>query len=524
MIIKLIDHSFKWYKDDKVAVIGYAFKDEVLLKEESFSSYIKKALDKECTLESILDTLNGFFAIVIEEKDKVYLCCDRTRSLPLFYFMDGNEVKISNFAKVIVENSFKLDEESAEEFLYTSFVTGSDTLIKNLKMVQAGEVVTINKESYEIEKKSYYEFHHEEYMDISKEQLLNIIHKKYMDAFKRLLTTIDNKTIVVPLSGGYDSRIIVQMLYLLNYKNVICFCYGIACNKEVEISKKVAEHFNFKWIFIEYTKEKVREMYNSREQCEDFAANYVSLAHFQDYIAVKELKEKKLIPEDAIFVPGHSGDFIAGSHINKAMTENRKKNNSINNEIIKEHYNLFRIKNKKIINKKLEKNYKTPNSNKIKDNISHFEKFDWKERQCKFIINSVRIYEFFNFQWRIPLWDSELVELWCKIDYKYRFNRELYKEYAQWLELSQGLHIVNEKKSNGKSKIKNIAKKIVKNRFVKDIFRFIRFIYSYNTDILGFNWVVRKSIFIKEGIKGAINDNSVFCDDYLQRIIDKSEN
>jgi len=60
-------------------------------------------------------------------------------------------------------------------------------------------------------------------------------------------------------------------------------------------------------------------------------------------------------------------------------------------------------------------------------NLTDF--WDVSNRQAKFIINSVRAYEFFNYQWRIPLCDIELVSFWLKIPLKHRLENKLYNEY-----------------------------------------------------------------------------------------------
>ena len=55
-----------------------------------------------------------------------------------------------------------------------------------------------------------------------------------------------------------------------------------------------------------------------------------------------------------------------------------------------------------------------------------FEYWDWKERQAKFIINSVRVYEFYQKEWEIPLWDDRLMEFFKKVPVKYRYKKYLY--------------------------------------------------------------------------------------------------
>ena len=69
----------------------------------------------------------------------------------------------------------------------------------------------------------------------------------------------------------------------------------------------------------------------------------------------------------------------------------------------------------------------------IQDNESYsnaVECFDFDNRQAKFIVNSVRVYEFFDFSWRIPLWDNDLIDFFRRVPLKYRTNTYLYRRYA----------------------------------------------------------------------------------------------
>ena len=44
-----------------------------------------------------------------------------------------------------------------------------------------------------------------------------------------------------------------------------------------------------------------------------FASNYTSLPAKHEFSVVKELKQKNLIPENSVFIPGFSGDMLGGS-------------------------------------------------------------------------------------------------------------------------------------------------------------------------------------------------------------------
>lgn len=59
-----------------------------------------------------------------------------------------------------------------------------------------------------------------------------------------------------------------------------------------------------------------------------------------------------------------------------------------------------------------------------------FMEFGWQERQAKFIGNSVRVYEFFGYDWWMPLWDKGFVEFWEGVPLALRKEREWYKEYV----------------------------------------------------------------------------------------------
>jgi hypothetical protein len=52
------------------------------------------------------------------------------------------------------------------------------------------------------------------------------------------------------------------------------------------------------------------------------------------------------------------------------------------------------------------------------------------ERQAKFICNSVRVYDFFGYDWRLPLFDLELLDFWSRIPVEMRVRRRLYFEYV----------------------------------------------------------------------------------------------
>lgn len=102
-------------------------------------------------------------------------------------------------------------------------------------------------------------------------------------------------------------------------------------------------------------------------------------------------------------------------------------------------------------------------------------------------------------------------------------NRNLYIEYANRFELEQNLYIDQDNmKNKKKSNIKIRIKEKIKGSFLGDILRFIKFIISYDRGGFAFNHLMNRHTFIKKGIMGAINDNSIFTEEYLLKVLNRS--
>ena len=71
------------------------------------------------------------------------------------------------------------------------------------------------------------------------------------------------------------------------------------------------------------------------------------------------------------------------------------------------------------------------NSNKIleKNLADLYEKWEYEERQIKYVVNGQKTYDFLNINWYLPLWESEFVKFWTSVKKKYRYKQNLYKEY-----------------------------------------------------------------------------------------------
>jgi asparagine synthase (glutamine-hydrolysing) len=419
---------------------GNAFLGGTLLDNAALSDLFPRKMSHEEFL-SILRKLNGFFCFVLIRDESIYATVDRLRSMPLFYYLKGGHISISDdpyWIRQQMKNSH-VDTNSAVEFLLTGYVTGRETLFNCVKQIKAGEVL-IAAPNQDISIVKYYHHTHADFIQRSTEDLLFQLDESMTRSFKRLLRIADGKTIIVPLSGGYDSRLVVLMLKKLGYANVLSFSYGRPYNKESRISKKLAKCLGFDWIFIEYTNEKWRQWYHSEdwEAYTKIASNLTSTPFFRDWPAVLQMKEQELIPADSIFVPGHVG-LLAGGMINTSLEEERIKTAKELRELIYiSHYNLWGPRGRKIYSRP---EFKDKIDGIVGNALIHdgetaadaYERWVLEERSSKYIINGVRAYEFFGYKWWLPLCDYELMDFWLKISLDKRKRRTLYKNYINSL-------------------------------------------------------------------------------------------
>lgn len=411
---------------------GKAFEGAHILDDTSISGLFSSCNDLG-DFVSIIKQLNGFYAMVQNKDGIICAAVDRVRSIPIFYSLKEGSFYISCDPHWIQEKiqSSDIDEVAAAEFMLTGYVTGKDTLYRDIKQLQAGEALTLDNRSDVLRVKTvrYNQYIPGNYSISTQEEIFSELDQVLLRIFERLIKFASGRTIVIPLSGGYDSRLIAVMLKRLGYKNLIAFSYGKRENKESEISKKVAESLGIKWEFVPYSNEDWHRWYLS-EEFENYsrmAGGLSSVPHIQDWPAVWELKRRELIPEDSIFVPGHGADILSG-RVTKIITDNPIDPIEA---IFKQNYSLWKCSSVKYIDLFKSRIFRSFDMAMLsQDNVSIFESWRVRERHAKFIINSLRAYEFWNYSWWIPFWDTEYMDFWSRIPTNMKLDQKIYKSYV----------------------------------------------------------------------------------------------
>ncbi len=430
MKVQLQRHKgFEWYGDNDCFVKGYLYDErgDYFEKKELFKFFDRTKNSNE--LISQLQDLNGAYSIVFQVDNLTIIACDASRTFPLFYTYQDNELIVSDDVNYLMKESGNHDFDSLSEieFLASNHTHGKKTLVKNIFQIRSSEFLVFESE---VLKRNGFNFQYSK--GDSKLSSIKDIKESmplvFKNSFKRLAKSLKGKTPILPLSSGYDSRIIASFLKEYGFENTICYTYGRPNSFEIETSKKVAKKLGFNWYFIPYTKELVGESLNDDEfhRYLRYASNYNSMPNLQEYFAVKYLKEQQLIPKDSVFIPGYAGDILFGSEYRKNFPLRASMSDSILHLKFDNHplTNHHREELKKEILSNL-KEYQLSNKT---DNFSAFDDYNFKERIAKYIFNSSSFYTFFGYEFRFPFWDLEILRYFSTVSENLKKSNDIYNE------------------------------------------------------------------------------------------------
>lgn len=430
--------GFTWHTKGVCMVKGYLFTpDGSLLYDDKLAAYFSDIHDIE-KFKSVVRTSNGRFSMIVMHDDKCFLTVDPVRTFPLLYSFSNQTLFIGDSFDTLLNhfNNVVLNKVASEEFMATGYVTGKETLCEGIKQIRAGEILVFNTETGELHEEFYHTYQTNTVFKASDEYLSTELKKLFEKVGQRLITSLQGRHAIVSLSGGYDSRVITCLLKSAGYKNVICFTYGRKDNPDMLIAKKVAEKLDYPWLFVEYKDELIRNYTDDPDFLEyyRFAANGVSMFYLQDYFAIKYLKENKTIPDNAIFIPGHTGDFLAGSNfIKHGLKPGLESPEDLVRRIWQTKYIFCPIprQNQSIIKNRIRSTLAEKQMIEGAYSYTIHEDWDMKEKFAKFIVNSARVYDWFGYEYRLPFWDGEMTEFFRQVPFELKKNRKLYDAVLQ---------------------------------------------------------------------------------------------
>lgn len=423
------------------------FKDNVVwytgLTSNEINIYIEliiNTIDNNNNLSNVLKKIDNNFSILIFNKIFTFAAVDHARTYPIYYSFHDKKYYFSPQADEINKNiKGIIDNEQRLAFQMSGYTISSNTLWKNIKSLNAG-TFAIFKQSETPNITPYFIYSPWEETNINRDYKTEL-KIEIKNLIKKLIKKANGNTIIIPLSAGLDSRLVVSGLKHYGYDNVKCFSYGKKNNFEAKAAKKIANKLNYEWYFCEINKKGIKKFYQSNT-FKDFIIKTndgAATQGIQDVYAISKLKKINYIKCNDIIVNGNSGDFISGGHIPLELLENNNFSlNDILNIHIKKHYSLWGTLSSKenidVIKKMLLQQINELNF--LKENKNYYailEYIEFHNRQCKYVNNLQRTYDYYDQKWKLPLWDIEFMQFWSTVPLHLKLKQKLYKEVLKEL-------------------------------------------------------------------------------------------
>jgi len=435
-----IDNLYRWKEHERGDFTVRYIGSEEAIRDFEHLLPAGGDIDKKVITRG-LSAIVGNFAAIFEGQRWIVAVADKIRSYPVFYLEKDSSFCVSNSARLLKEkySLCEIDDMSLLEFCTAGYVTGRETLYSSLYQLQAGEWLLWDKTRSVLERERYYLFYSEKTRQETEDELIDELDQITNGIFQRIIEEVNGPPIWVPLSGGLDSRLVLCKLKQLGYDNLFAFSYGAPGNYEAKAAKHVANKIGVPWQFVPINMKEARAFFYSdtRKEYWRYSDGLSNIPNMQDIQAISKLSEQRKLSPECVIINGQSGDFITGGHIPSLFLDREADISLLFERAIDKHYSLWLdLKTSENIDKIVDKIQDLLEIDReermdVQRLASLYEWWEWQERQCKYVVNGQRIYDFLNLKWFLPLWDDNYLTFWDKIGAEHKYAQSLYKHYLE---------------------------------------------------------------------------------------------
>ena len=425
------------------------FRGEFFYNEQLYNiQNVRSVLEDLCNRDydeiiKAIQSFNGNFLIGIKANRHWMIFSDKIASFSLYWLYRDDELLFSDDVNFIIEQNHKFDTIGLLEAGTSRYTYGNRTIYENVKVLGPGEYLDIDCQNIQVLHSTYHVHKHFDYWNFATDgEYVVTLNQTVKRVFGRLIQRLRGRQAVLFLSGGYDSRLILQKLHEFEYKDVICISLVSRNDLDVQVAKKIANYFHYPLFTVDYTQDFWR-----KKSEEDFfwkhckqISNGVVFPHYLQGMVIEDLIKKGIVKQDAVIMTGNSGDVVEGNDVFDVENFERKFSweeiqqkicdtycqNIINDNLVKKIIlDELSIDMNKFFEKK-EAEYS------CEDAQDYYEYFNWYNRQCRYVTSDVRNYDDLSGnEWALPLWDDEFVAFWLKVPLKLRYKRKLYYLYVE---------------------------------------------------------------------------------------------
>ena len=389
--------------------------------------------------------LDGHFALLAMRPGWAVAAVDRVRSIPLFLARVGDGWRLGAHADALRRRaglgSAEIDPEAALQVAMAGYTIDRATLYRGLVQLGPGELALCHAGRVP-ERRRYYTYRPWRVRLETQERLARDLAESIRRVFDKTAASLAGRAVAVPLSAGLDSRLVLCGLKQAGCRDLRAFSYGLAGNFEAETARRVAEALGVPWRFMPLSARSQRAHFASADfrAYLDYADSCAATPFPQDLPVLRALLADGFLPADTVVVNGNSGDYISGNHLPANLhdpaceLDEERRRARIIDALIDKHFALWTAlmsdTSRVRIGAALAESLAAAGAEIGDADTDHglYEYAEFQDRQCKYVIAGQRVYEHAGLDWRLPLWDRDVLDFWEGVPIAFKAGQRLYRE------------------------------------------------------------------------------------------------
>ena len=390
----------------------YKFSKEIIVKNEKVPEdrFIKINLEK-----NIIKIVNDFYG-----------------SIPVFYQKNNKDIYISNLESLILEvkkNKFSdISFENLFSYLKFGHYVYNETLWNNVFQMLPDHSYIFKLKNDLIKKKYLSTLKAStKRKNYSNNEVINELYELNKSLVDRSFKNYEK--IILPLSSGFDCRMIFSVIANSNYKDKLhCFSYGSPGSIDLESAKNLCKLKKVNWSFIDINLKHLNKNYFEKNYELFGPSLHMHGMYCNDFI--EQISKKIKFNKKTALTTGFMTGVPAGQHIKwmnhakiKNLTESLEQFGSsqsfYSNAELKKVYKKDYIKCNKILSNRLKKLYNLFNGNRYQKLIM----FDNWTRQRNFISFHPRLFNMY-IDTVSPHANKEYANFFLSLSDKYLIDRK----------------------------------------------------------------------------------------------------
>ena len=370
--------------------------------------------------QNFFNLANGIFAVSIFDKikNKLYLVRDFVGVKPLYYIYDDNKLVFASEIKTLLKsNNIKkeFNKSLINEFLYYKYISGNETLFKNIFQVDPGKVfcINLNNKKIKIERFSYYEF-----KEIERKHDINEAVKETEFLLNKsvALQLQSDASIGIQLSGGIDSTLLTEIANQhTKIKHLYCSTFKNYQKNELKYAKIVSKKININLNKVELNK---KFFFNNIDKSIYHLDEPLNHPHSLAILQISQKAKKKV----SVMLAGEGADELFFGYERYLKILKSKSNTSMikNGAFLrtKDDLELYKIFQNKDFGDPHQNRLKILSKIKVKNKIKKFQIFETKTHLQSLLLRSDKMMMANSIEARVPFLDKDLFDYAINIDEK----------------------------------------------------------------------------------------------------------